>query len=173
MIYSIQTWQKQQFFSFILLENTTPFVFIRQMFYCKQLIELYIPPPQTRIWVEKFPCILINILSYCKVKKVKHSFIGGIIDENLLCISKFCLHFVSTHTRTMYTTHFIINLYPSKQDMNRHLPNSSVGTINIFISHNYHDEVNPTPYCTGLIHVKLVSLPVNLLKANLLKSIIN
>lgn len=36
-------------------------------------IYMYIPPPQTTEFdLQNFQCNLINILSYCKVKKVKH-----------------------------------------------------------------------------------------------------
>lgn len=60
--------------------------------------------------------------------------------------------------------------------MNRHISpilSASIGTINK-ISFPPINEVNPTPYCTEFIYISdLFPLPVHLLKANLLKSIIN
>lgn len=87
--------------------------------YCKQLpvieIYMYIPPPPKQ---QNLICKISNAIwsIYWAIVKSRNSFIGNIIHENLNMHFKilYLLHLLFTHTRTMYTTHFIINLLPIK-----------------------------------------------------------
>lgn len=137
---------------------------------------MYTPPPPTttKIWVAKFP---MHSDQYIKlVKKVKHSFIDEIIDENLLCISKLFLSFncVYTYKNNVYQIFCYYPLPIQIKHEQTYLPNSK----RIYWDYQYFHFQQlmkwiPRHIVLNLFILNLFPLPVHLLKANLLKSIIN